>query len=404
MLRPAAVVEHRPALRRAIVIADRFDRRAHRRGRAPVLCYDSAMDAPAPPPSPPRPWVIYALIAANLIAFGIELAAGASPFAPTAAQIVDLGGNAPMLTLHGEWWRLGAAMFLHFGLLHIGLNLLCLWQARAVEALFGHLGLAVIYLVAGLAGGIASLGHGAASVSAGASGAVFGVYGAFGAFLWLRRAVIPAEVWSKTARQMATFLGLNLIIGFSTPGIDMSAHLGGIAAGFALGALLLVGARAEAQRTRRSLGLLVVGVALTAIGLVVIPAADDPAPVLAEFEQVEQHCIDHWNQLQAQAGVLADAALADQIEREVLVPWRQLRVKVEAIEHPPARLERLFALLRAYLDSRQRTWEAYASAARTRDAERAQFLAEYKRVVQDADADAARVKLEIAQLTAALPK
>jgi hypothetical protein len=72
------------------------------------------------------------------------------------------------------------------------MNMLCLYQARAIELIFGRLGFVVIYLLAGLGGGIASLiANPSNVVIAGASGAVFGVYGALGAKLVMHRAAAP---------------------------------------------------------------------------------------------------------------------------------------------------------------------------------------------------------------------
>jgi rhomboid protease GluP len=198
------------------------------------------------PEATARPWITYALIAANVAMFGFEIARGASPIAPTSQQMLDLGASYPPLTLDGEWWRLGSSMFLHFGFLHIALNMVCLYQARVVEQLFGHLGFAAIYLLAGLGGGIASLVAGSAyAVTAGASGAVFGIYGAFGAFLVLRRSQIQTDAWQRTARSIGTFLVLNLMIGLTAKGISLSAHAGGVIVGFGVGAALLAGSHAR---------------------------------------------------------------------------------------------------------------------------------------------------------------
>jgi rhomboid protease GluP len=189
--------------------------------------------------------MVYALIAANIGVFAVELASGAGAFGATPQHMLQLGGNFAPLTLHGQWWRLGSSMFLHLGVLHLGLNMLCLYNARIVEAVFGHVGFVAIYLVAGLGGGIASLVAGPAdAVTVGASGAVFGVYGAFGAVLVLRRSQIEVETWRRTARSLASFLVLNLVIGLSMAGISVSAHVGGLIVGFAIGTALLLGTRA----------------------------------------------------------------------------------------------------------------------------------------------------------------
>jgi rhomboid protease GluP len=188
-------------------------------------------------PSPT--YVTFGLIAANVIVFGLELAAGADVRHPTSQDMIALGGDYAPLTLHGEWWRLFSSMFLHYGVLHLAMNMLVLYQGRIVEVVYGHLRFAVLYLAAGLAGGLASLWHASNVVSVGASGAVFGVFGAFGAFLVRRRGTLDPRFVSRQVQSLALFLGLNLYIGATTPGIDLSAHLGGLAAGFLLGLVLV---------------------------------------------------------------------------------------------------------------------------------------------------------------------
>jgi rhomboid protease GluP len=105
----------------------------------------------------PVQWLTYLLIAANLAMFGVELARGASAVSPDPKIIIDLGANYAPLTLTGQWWRLVTSMFLHFGVIHIGMNMLCLYQARATEDIFGRVGYAAIYFSSGLLGSVASL-------------------------------------------------------------------------------------------------------------------------------------------------------------------------------------------------------------------------------------------------------
>src|SRR5207244_2818682 len=132
-------------------------------------------------------------------------------------------------------------MFLHYGVIHIAMNMICLYQGRSTEGLYGHLGFVAIYVVSGLLGGIGSLAHASNTVSAGASGAVFGVFGGFGAFLLLRRQSIDPAVWQRTASRLGTFIAINLVIGLQASGIDITAHIVGLVTGFAVGAALLVG-------------------------------------------------------------------------------------------------------------------------------------------------------------------
>jgi membrane associated rhomboid family serine protease len=71
----------------------------------------------------------------------------------------------------GEWWRLITAAFLHYGPLHLGMNMLVLWFiGPPLEEYFGHGRYALVYLVSGLAGSAGALPRG---VTVGASGAIW---------------------------------------------------------------------------------------------------------------------------------------------------------------------------------------------------------------------------------------
>src|SRR4051812_48296280 len=136
--------------------------------------------APAPPeavPPGPRPLALYTIVALNVLVFAAVVAAGVSPLSPTGRDLVRFGASFGPLTVGGQPWRLLTSTFLHFGLLHIGMNMYVLWGAGGfVERLFGHGRFAAIYLAAGLVGAAASLLVHPLGASAGASGAVFGVY------------------------------------------------------------------------------------------------------------------------------------------------------------------------------------------------------------------------------------
>lgn len=360
-----------------------------------------AIDEVPPAVVPPRttPWVTYALIVANLVAFGLEIAAGTDAAKPTAQQLIEVGGNFAPLTKGGEPWRLITAMFLHAGLLHIGMNMLCLVQARIVEQLFGRIPMIVIYLTSGLLGGVLSMTRNPNVVSVGASGAVFGLYGAFAAYLVFRKTAIAEPVWSKTTRQIATFVGINLVYGLVTPGIDMSAHIGGLVVGFAVAAALLAGKRAEAQRLPRALVLAFAGLAVTAVATFAIRPPLDVTPELEAFEKVEAQCITRWNEViaGAKAGTVTDAQAIEQVERDVLAPWKALRARVFAIEHPPERLATLWAAIKSYLVSRQDAWESYVAALR--DGGTPARVEDYKRKEETSRSDAEAVQREIERLS-----
>ncbi|MGE5181485.1 MAG: rhomboid family intramembrane serine protease [Acidobacteriota bacterium] len=322
----------------------------------------------------PSTWMTWLLIALNVAMFAVELASGADALQPTSQQILRLGGDYAPLTLHGEWWRVGASMFLHFGILHIGMNMLVLWQGRIVEVAYGHLGFLAIYLASGLLGGVGSVAHHGMAVSAGASGAVFGVFGAFGAVLVMRRGAIDPVVWGRAARQLGTFVGINLVIGLQSSTIDVTAHIVGLIVGFVVGVALLAGKRAALQRTKRSLALIVGGIALTIGSLAALPA---PAPSklqaeLEHFAAVEHELITKYNaEVRAEKGNPNPdtQAFADLIEHEILPAWRTEIARLGELtdaDVPPAARAKI-QLLRTYADDRLAAWETYAKLLRTND-------------------------------------
>ena len=184
-----------------------------------------------------RATVTRALVIVNALVFVFLAAVSMSPMQIPADLLIRVGGNFAPLIQKGEEWRLFTALFLHGGLLHVGLNMFALHQAgQVVERLFGRWGFAVIYIVAGLLGNLASLWWKPGPVSVGASGAIFGVYGALLSYLLLQRGSVPGEIFREMRSGTLGFIGYSLFAGFTIPGIDNAAHLGGLVGGLVLGA------------------------------------------------------------------------------------------------------------------------------------------------------------------------
>lgn len=178
--------------------------------------------------------VTTALLLAIVAMFVVETLRGGS----TSTQVLlALGADYPPLVQQGEYWRLVTSLFLHIGFLHLVLNGWALYQLGGLfEILLGSGRLLLVYFVSGIAGSIASNLF-TRSLSAGASGAIFGVMGAIIAFLLKRRENLTPQAKSLLM-QLVLWAGINVFLGFSTPGIDNAAHLGGCAAGLAIGFFL----------------------------------------------------------------------------------------------------------------------------------------------------------------------
>jgi rhomboid protease GluP len=137
----------------------------------------------------------------------------------------------------GQYYRLVTAMFLHGGLLHIGFNAYALYAlGPEAERIYGTMRFLALYFIAGLAGGVASYALNA-SPAVGASGAIFGLIGGLAAFYYVARRLL-GEVSRQQLGSLITVIMINLFIGFSTPVIDNTAHIGGLIGGAVVGWLL----------------------------------------------------------------------------------------------------------------------------------------------------------------------
>ena len=112
----------------------------------------SGSDTPPPAAFP----VTIALIAASVLVFAVMVLRGVSAFSPTPQQGIAFGADFGPLTLGGQWWRLVTSMFVHFGFVHLGLNMWCLWNlGRAAERLLGRFSYLLAYFASGIFGSIA---------------------------------------------------------------------------------------------------------------------------------------------------------------------------------------------------------------------------------------------------------
>jgi rhomboid protease GluP len=214
-----------------------------------------------------NPPVTTALVGMNVAAFVAMTATGISPLAPTAAQLVRWGANWGPLSLGLQPWRILSSNYVHAGIIHIGLNMWCLWNLGFLaERIFDPWMYVLTYTACGLAGSIASLWLHPMVPGVGASGAIFGVAGALIAALYLGHLPIAPGAMRSTLRSLVAFAGYNLFFGAVTPAIDNSAHIGGLVCGLAIGAFLAkhLMAPPEVRKTWRGITF----IAVTAILLV----------------------------------------------------------------------------------------------------------------------------------------
>ena len=178
------------------------------------------------------------IVGLNVLVFVAMVVTGVSLMNPTRDQLLRWGANWGPLSLGTQPWRILTSNYVHVGLIHLGFNMWCLWNlGQLAEQILGRLNFVLLYTICGLAGSLASLWWHPMVVGAGASGAIFGLAGAAIAVFYLGHLPIARSALSNTMRSLLTFVGYNLVFGL-TPGIDNSAHIGGLVAGLAMGAAL----------------------------------------------------------------------------------------------------------------------------------------------------------------------
>ncbi|WP_052314032.1 rhomboid family intramembrane serine protease [Nocardia thailandica] len=215
------------------------------------------------------PVVTYGLIAVNVLVYLITAAqAGSVMDNYRGSALFRSWVLVPRIVADGEWFRLIGSGFLHYGVIHLLLNMFALYLTGVfLERVLGVARFACVYGISLLGGSAAVMLLGApTTATAGASGAVFGLFGAVAVALFRLR---------QNPTQMLVLIGINVIMTFSISGISLWGHLGGLATGTLCAlALLFVPEWLRAGTPQRAalLGWLGLG-AVTAVCLAMIAAA-----------------------------------------------------------------------------------------------------------------------------------
>ena len=208
------------------------------------------------------PLIATKLITAIIVGAFLLIALRDGGFDGNGHTAFDLALSAPAVR-NGEWWRLLSYSLVHFGLLHIGSNLLMLWiVGRVLEPGTGPMRFATIYVVSvlgGAAGALITTSHG--GITGGASGGVFGVVAA--ATLVLHRQGI--RFWDAG---FGPLLLINLGLGLFVSNISLGGHIGGLVAGV-LTAEGMLRARKMQMPVLGYVGALIVGVVSVGLALAV---------------------------------------------------------------------------------------------------------------------------------------
>ena len=190
-------------------------------------------------------FVTYLLIAINVIIFILQMIG--------IIKTSQFGMNSELVK-GGEYYRIITSAFLHGGVIHLLCNMYSLYViGTQLETVLGKIKFSLVYILsiiaASLLSGVINAGSGIMSV--GASGAIFGLLGALIYFGYHYRLYLGNAI----VYQILPVIGINLIIGFTTPGIDNWAHLGGLAGGYLAG--MIVGINDKKNTLDRVNGIIV---------------------------------------------------------------------------------------------------------------------------------------------------
>jgi membrane associated rhomboid family serine protease len=169
------------------------------------------------------------IISVNVLMYFIMVLNGVHPLTPQSNDLLAWGASSASEIGDGEYWRLFTSNYLHYGLVHLAVNMLSLNNlGRMLEQFIGSWRIAVIYTLAGIFACAVSIWWNPYPVGAGASGAILGVAG-------ILLALLTTNLIEKTARfrmlrSMMISVAMMVLIGF-IPNVDNAAHIAGAAAG-----------------------------------------------------------------------------------------------------------------------------------------------------------------------------
>lgn len=200
-----------------------------------------------------KPIITYILIFINIIMFVLMYMLGNG--SENTNTLIDFGANYILLTKAGEYYRLITSGFLHIGIIHLLLNMYSLYIVGSqVEYFYGKVKYIIIYLFSLIMGSLFTVALSSVNtVSAGASGAIFGLLGSILYFGIKYRGYIG----NSLVNQIVPVVVLNLIIGFTTPGIGNAAHIGGLIGGYLISMAVGIGIDKKEQRSSRINGIII---------------------------------------------------------------------------------------------------------------------------------------------------
>ena len=194
-----------------------------------------------------------------VVVMGIQLIQGVNIDEQTGQELIDYGANFLPLTLTDEPWRLVTAGFLHIGVIHLLFNSFAMYYFGMVsEQILGWWRFLAVFLLSVVAGNLLNLyttlrhieeqGVQGIGLSAGASGGIMGL----GMLLLTLSMFNLNKKWRLNTKNLASVMGINFVMTFAIPGIDVAGHIGGMMMGMVLGLCHVMSCRLNKNAHRGS--------------------------------------------------------------------------------------------------------------------------------------------------------
>lgn len=180
------------------------------------------------------------IILANIVMFLVLTLNGGSTDVYT---LIHYGATVDVEPYKSELWRYVASIFLHNGFSHLLFNCFALLVfAPPLERLLGWWRYTILYVMGGIIADVLAVALSSrnamvegASVSVGASGAIYAVYGAFLYIALMQRAMMD----EGSRKTLYGLLVIGLVMSFAVQNVSWAAHIGGLVAGFFLYGLII---------------------------------------------------------------------------------------------------------------------------------------------------------------------
>jgi rhomboid protease GluP len=184
----------------------------------------------------------YILIAVNIAVYVYTSVAGGNFLSTDNQMLVEYGQVNDLVINFGYYYQLFTSMFIHADLAHIVGNMLFLFIfGLRGEEMFSLPEYLSIYFLGGLTGNLLSLLLlSSATISVGASGAIFAMFGA--AIIYARRSFRQSIIGALIYAFFLLFLS-------SGVGVNNFAHIGGLVTGLVIGYVLATRRKPETRYT-----------------------------------------------------------------------------------------------------------------------------------------------------------